>query len=192
MVRTRFGLPVMKALPIETRDDLSPVRLYANVADRLIFDARPPREATRPGGLGKTFRLESAGRTRSRRAVHAVGRARYRKCRRGVAHHTCARRSMCRQGSNARPATRIRTRFALSSRCRARRGRRGYGKGLRARHDRPAAQLLPHRSRRARAFRHLRRPLCRRDADAADPRPGEGLCRGQGRSGIQGARWTAI
>ena len=55
MVRTRFGLPVMKALPIETRADLSPVRLYAKVADRLIFDARPPREATRPGGLGRSF-----------------------------------------------------------------------------------------------------------------------------------------
>jgi phosphoribosylanthranilate isomerase len=55
MVRTRFGLPVMKALPIETRADLSPMRLYADVADRLIFDARPPREATRPGGLGRSF-----------------------------------------------------------------------------------------------------------------------------------------
>jgi phosphoribosylanthranilate isomerase len=54
-IRTRFGLPVMKALPIETRDDLSPVRLYSGVADRLIFDARPPREATRPGGLGRSF-----------------------------------------------------------------------------------------------------------------------------------------
>ena len=28
---------------------------YAGVADRLIFDARPPREATRPGGLGNRF-----------------------------------------------------------------------------------------------------------------------------------------
>jgi phosphoribosylanthranilate isomerase len=55
MVRTRFGLPVMKALPIETRSDLSPIRLYADVADRLLFDARPPREASRPGGLGKRF-----------------------------------------------------------------------------------------------------------------------------------------
>jgi phosphoribosylanthranilate isomerase len=54
-VRSRFGLPVMKALPIETRADLSPIRLYAKVADRLIFDARAPREATRPGGLGKPF-----------------------------------------------------------------------------------------------------------------------------------------
>ena len=54
-VRSRFGLPVMKALPIESRTDLSPIHLYAKVADRLLFDARAPREATRPGGLGQTF-----------------------------------------------------------------------------------------------------------------------------------------
>jgi phosphoribosylanthranilate isomerase len=54
-VRTRFGLPVMKALPIARRSDLSPIRLYANVAERLLFDARPPQDATRPGGLGRSF-----------------------------------------------------------------------------------------------------------------------------------------
>ena len=54
-VRTRFGLPVMKALPIADRKDLSPIREYAQVVDRLIFDARPPKDATRPGGLGKAF-----------------------------------------------------------------------------------------------------------------------------------------
>lgn len=54
-VRKRFGLPVMKALPIEDRASLSPIRLYANVADKIIFDARAPREATRPGGLGTPF-----------------------------------------------------------------------------------------------------------------------------------------
>ncbi len=54
-VRTRFGLPVMKALPIAEGADLLPIRVYAQVADRLIFDARPPREATRPGGLGMPF-----------------------------------------------------------------------------------------------------------------------------------------
>ena len=48
-VRTRFGLPVMKALPIEDRASLSPIRLYANVADRIIFDARAPREAKAAG-----------------------------------------------------------------------------------------------------------------------------------------------
>jgi phosphoribosylanthranilate isomerase len=54
-VRARFHLPVMKALPIETRADLTPVAAYAKVADRLLFDARAPRDATRPGGLGKPF-----------------------------------------------------------------------------------------------------------------------------------------
>ena len=55
VVRARYHLPVMKAMPIAERADLSPIRLYANVADRLLFDARPPKEATRPGGLGRTF-----------------------------------------------------------------------------------------------------------------------------------------
>jgi phosphoribosylanthranilate isomerase len=55
VIRSRFGLPVMKALPITERADLSSVHLSAKVADLLMFDARAPREATRPGGLGRTF-----------------------------------------------------------------------------------------------------------------------------------------
>ncbi|MGH6673165.1 MAG: phosphoribosylanthranilate isomerase [Xanthobacteraceae bacterium] len=55
VVRSRFRLPIIKALPIESRADLSPIQLYANVADRLLFDARPPRGASRPGGLGRSF-----------------------------------------------------------------------------------------------------------------------------------------
>jgi phosphoribosylanthranilate isomerase len=54
-VRTRFGLPVMKALPIAKPKDLSPIHLYAKVVDWLLFDARAPLKATRPGGLGKKF-----------------------------------------------------------------------------------------------------------------------------------------
>jgi len=54
-VRSRFGLPVMKALPIEQKSDLAPIRIYEKVADWMLFDGRAPREATRPGGLGKTF-----------------------------------------------------------------------------------------------------------------------------------------
>jgi phosphoribosylanthranilate isomerase len=54
-VRSRFHLPVMKALPIEQRSDLAPIRLYEKIVDWLLFDGRAPREATRPGGLGKTF-----------------------------------------------------------------------------------------------------------------------------------------
>src|SRR5262249_46437968 len=55
LVRERFGLPVMKALPVAERSDLAAIRLYDGVADRLIFDARAELEATRPGGLGKRF-----------------------------------------------------------------------------------------------------------------------------------------
>jgi len=54
-VKARFRLPVMKAIAVETRDDLACVPDYAEVADRLIFDARAPRDATRPGGLGQPF-----------------------------------------------------------------------------------------------------------------------------------------
>jgi phosphoribosylanthranilate isomerase len=54
-IRSRFGLPVMKALPISERADLSSVQRYHQVADLVMFDARAPREASRPGGLGKAF-----------------------------------------------------------------------------------------------------------------------------------------
>jgi phosphoribosylanthranilate isomerase len=54
-IRESFGLPVMKALAIETKADLAAIVPYTGVADRLLFDARPPRDATRPGGLGTPF-----------------------------------------------------------------------------------------------------------------------------------------
>jgi phosphoribosylanthranilate isomerase len=54
-LRQTFGLPVMKALPISVKGDLDRITHYAAIADRLLFDARAPRDATRPGGLGNTF-----------------------------------------------------------------------------------------------------------------------------------------
>jgi phosphoribosylanthranilate isomerase len=54
-LRQRFGLPVMKAIAVEAKGDLAAVATYRTSADRLLFDARAPREATRPGGLGKAF-----------------------------------------------------------------------------------------------------------------------------------------
>ena len=54
-IKRRFGLSVMKALAIETQSDLAATAAYTTIADRLLFDARPPRDATRPGGLGKPF-----------------------------------------------------------------------------------------------------------------------------------------
>ena len=54
-IKQKFGLQVMKALAVETATDLASLPPYAAVADRILFDARAPKEATRPGGLGSVF-----------------------------------------------------------------------------------------------------------------------------------------
>lgn len=54
-IKARFKLPVMKAIAVESKGDLAAIARYAAVADWLLFDARAPREATRPGGLGRVF-----------------------------------------------------------------------------------------------------------------------------------------
>ena len=54
-IKQTFGLQVMKAIAVETPADLASLPGYAAVADRVLFDARAPKEATRPGGLGAVF-----------------------------------------------------------------------------------------------------------------------------------------
>lgn len=54
-LRARLGRPVMKALGVGDRDDLRRAGDYLGAADRLLFDARPPRDASRPGGNGVAF-----------------------------------------------------------------------------------------------------------------------------------------
>jgi phosphoribosylanthranilate isomerase len=54
-IKQKFGLQVMKALAVETAADLASLPVYAAVADRILFDAVAPKEATRPGGLGAVF-----------------------------------------------------------------------------------------------------------------------------------------
>ncbi|MEO1493218.1 MAG: phosphoribosylanthranilate isomerase [Pseudomonadota bacterium] len=54
-VRTRTGLPVMKAIGIRDADDLDAIDRYAPVSDQLLIDAKPPRTAELPGGNGLTF-----------------------------------------------------------------------------------------------------------------------------------------
>lgn len=54
-VRARFGLPVMKALPVGQKADLLVLPAYAVVADRILFDAKPPKDAVLPGGNGLAF-----------------------------------------------------------------------------------------------------------------------------------------
>lgn len=54
-VKTRYGLPVMKAIGIENETDLTQIDFYAKVADQLLIDAKPPKEAERPGGNAVAF-----------------------------------------------------------------------------------------------------------------------------------------
>ena len=54
-VRRRFGLPVMKALPVREAADLAAVATFEGVADRLLLDAKPPPGAALPGGNGLPF-----------------------------------------------------------------------------------------------------------------------------------------
>ncbi len=54
-LRKTFGLPILKALGIAERADFLPVPAYERVADRLLFDAKPPKDAVLPGGNGLSF-----------------------------------------------------------------------------------------------------------------------------------------
>lgn len=49
------GRPVWKALPVGSAGDVSDASRYAGVAERLVYDARPPKDASLPGGNGVAF-----------------------------------------------------------------------------------------------------------------------------------------
>lgn len=54
-IRARFGVAVIKALPIAEAADFDIVPAYDAAADMLMFDARPPKGAERAGGHGAAF-----------------------------------------------------------------------------------------------------------------------------------------
>ena len=51
----RFGCRTIKALRVETAEDLATLAEQADAADMLLFDAKPPRDAAWPGGHGLPF-----------------------------------------------------------------------------------------------------------------------------------------
>jgi phosphoribosylanthranilate isomerase len=51
----RFGRQIMKAVAIAGAADLVVAAGYEGAADLLLFDAKPPPGATRPGGNGLAF-----------------------------------------------------------------------------------------------------------------------------------------
>ncbi len=54
-VKARYGLPAMKAFSVREAADLDAIEPYRGVADRFLFDAKPPRGAELPGGNGVPF-----------------------------------------------------------------------------------------------------------------------------------------
>jgi phosphoribosylanthranilate isomerase len=54
-IRSRFGVAVIKALPVADLPDLDAAHDYEMVSDMLMFDAKPPQGALRGGGHGAAF-----------------------------------------------------------------------------------------------------------------------------------------
>lgn len=54
-IKAVYGLPVMKAFSVRTADDLKRVEAYVGIADRFLFDAKPPKGSDLPGGNGVSF-----------------------------------------------------------------------------------------------------------------------------------------
>jgi phosphoribosylanthranilate isomerase len=54
-IRAEAGVEIIKAVPIGSADDVAHIAGFADVADRILLDAKPPKGADRPGGLGQGF-----------------------------------------------------------------------------------------------------------------------------------------
>ena len=54
-IKAVYALPVMKAFSIRTADDLKRVEAYIGIADRFLFDAKPPKGSELPGDNGVSF-----------------------------------------------------------------------------------------------------------------------------------------
>lgn len=54
-VRLRYGLPVIKVVGVADAEDLPQLSQFGKVADQLLVDAKPPKNAVLPGGNGLTF-----------------------------------------------------------------------------------------------------------------------------------------
>ncbi|THD47215.1 MAG: phosphoribosylanthranilate isomerase [Bradyrhizobium sp.] len=54
-IKQTFGREVMKAIGVSEAGDFAQARDFTGVADWLLIDAKPPKDATRPGGNGRAF-----------------------------------------------------------------------------------------------------------------------------------------
>ena len=54
-IRDEAGIAILKVCSIGNADDVAAVASFSECADRILLDAKAPKDATRPGGLGAPF-----------------------------------------------------------------------------------------------------------------------------------------
>ncbi len=54
-IARRAGRPIIKALPVSDASDLTAAAQYDDLAEHLMFDAKPPSGSDLPGGVGASF-----------------------------------------------------------------------------------------------------------------------------------------
>jgi phosphoribosylanthranilate isomerase len=54
-LRARFGLPVWKVISVAAQADIARAGAYRDAADLILFDAKTPKGAALPGGMGLRF-----------------------------------------------------------------------------------------------------------------------------------------
>jgi phosphoribosylanthranilate isomerase len=54
-IRDEAGVEIMKVCSIGNAEDCTHVADFAEIADRILLDAKAPKDASRPGGLGTPF-----------------------------------------------------------------------------------------------------------------------------------------
>ena len=184
-IARQFGLPTIKAIGVSHADDLARAADYADIADRLLFDAKAPKDARLPGGNGVAFdwRLLAgldlhrpyllsggldAGNVAQAIAITGAQRRRRLLGRRERAGHQGHRQDRGVRRRRARRFHARRRRRPIV--CAIKRGAPGE-----SREQNRKAEFLPQRPRRARPFRHIRRPFRRRNLDAFGIVVGGGL-----------------
>jgi phosphoribosylanthranilate isomerase len=51
----RTGAAIVKVVPVSEASDVAAAAEFESVAEHLMFETKPPKDATRPGGLGQPF-----------------------------------------------------------------------------------------------------------------------------------------
>lgn len=72
-IKARFGVPLIKAIQVDSAADIATAEHFWDVADIMLFDAKPASAASRPGGGGVSFDWHALGGVAKRRPFALSG-----------------------------------------------------------------------------------------------------------------------